>query len=220
MEKRMYAIRKIIFPMVIIMLIITMRERFSFLNWAASILFNIGIFIFSIDHFIETKNLKAGMKIHNDKKIKQLLYGVLLALLMLCCMVGMVGIIGMPLSSLIIPITDIREVYFQVFYLISVALNEEFFYRGYLLYHIYKVSDSKIVTIIVTSLVFGMVHYVLDGSIIQLIFTTVVGLLLSYFKLYFTNCTIVSLCVAHYLYLLILTFIRYFLGTANYTLPF
>nr|MCR5146583.1 CPBP family intramembrane metalloprotease [Clostridia bacterium] len=86
-----------------------------------------------------------------------------------------------------------------VYVTFGVAVAEEFIFRGYLLNILKRMSKNTIIPIIVTSLLFGLFH-ILNGNIIQVIVTTLIGLILVICKEKIKNCTLLSLIIAHGLY--------------------
>ena len=92
-----------------------------------------------------------------------------------------------------------QYVYQFVYLTASVALTEEFIFRGYLLNEFKKLSKNSIIPIIITSVLFGLFH-IFQGSIIQVIITTVIGLILALCKEKIKDCSLLSLIIAHGVY--------------------
>ena len=92
-----------------------------------------------------------------------------------------------------------QYVYQFVYLTASVALTEEFIFRGYLLNKLKAISKNKVIPIIITSILFGLFH-ILNGNIIQVFMTTFIGLILVICKEKIKNCSLLSLIIAHGLY--------------------
>lgn len=90
-------------------------------------------------------------------------------------------------------------VYDFVYYIIAVALVEEFVFRGFLYKKIATLFGSNLYAILGSSILFGLFHF-LSGSITQLILTGITGLILCICKVKVKNCTLLSLIIAHGVY--------------------
>lgn len=79
---------------------------------------------------------------------------------------------------------------FNIYLILSqilVTFTEEMLFRGFLFTMIYEISKSKAKSIIVSSIIFGIYHYPLGHDIVQVISTSIIGLIYSglrsvYFK--------------------------------------
>ncbi|MBE5806045.1 MAG: CPBP family intramembrane metalloprotease [Clostridiales bacterium] len=92
-----------------------------------------------------------------------------------------------------------QYIYQFVYLMASVALTEEFIFRGYLLNKFKKISKNTIIPILTTSLLFGLFH-IFNGNIIQVMVTTFIGLILVICKEKIKNCSLLSLIIAHGIY--------------------
>lgn len=86
-----------------------------------------------------------------------------------------------------------------VYMILGVALVEEVFYRGFLFDRIFKLSQSKWTTIIISSCVFGLSH-IFGGNIVQVITTFMLGILFCLCRENIKNCTTLSLVIMHGIY--------------------
>jgi membrane protease YdiL (CAAX protease family) len=84
--------------------------------------------------------------------------------------------------------------------LLLVGFTEELIFRGYLLERIHKLSDSKGLAVIISSLLFGLWHFIGTGNPVQVVSTSIIGACFALPKMYMRNCSIVSVSLAHGMY--------------------
>lgn len=93
--------------------------------------------------------------------------------------------------------TQLWQFCFQFVYMIfGVALVEEFFYRGFLFKKLLDIRHSRWFAIALSSAVFGMSH-IFSGNIIQVINTSILGIIFCICREKIKNCTTLSLIIAH-----------------------
>lgn len=90
-------------------------------------------------------------------------------------------------------------IYDFVYYIIAIALVEEFVFRGFLYKKIELLFGSSLYAILGSSILFGLFHF-LGGNVVQLIVTGILGLILCICKEKIRNCTLLSLVIAHGVY--------------------
>lgn len=90
-------------------------------------------------------------------------------------------------------------IYDFVYYIIAVALVEEFVFRGFLYKKIETLFGSSLYAILGSSILFGLFHF-LGGNVVQLIATGIIGFILCICKEKIRNCTLLSLVIAHGVY--------------------
>jgi len=83
--------------------------------------------------------------------------------------------------------------------LLAVALIEEIIFRGHLLKKLNDITGSKWTAIIISSVLFGLFH-IFNWSIIQIIFTTLIGFFYCVCRDKIKHCTLLSLIIAHALH--------------------
>ncbi len=83
--------------------------------------------------------------------------------------------------------------------ILGVALAEELIFRGYIFYKLLKIKDAQWFAIIISSLLFGLFH-ILNGNIIQIAMTTVLGIIYCVLRERIKYCTTLSLIIAHGVY--------------------
>lgn len=111
----------------------------------------------------------------------------------------------------ILPTKD-NAIFFAIIYkLFFVGFGEELIFRGYLQRRIIVISDSKWVGLIITSLLFGLWHFINNGSLLQVLWTSIIGFILGYSTIKFKNCSTLSVSIAHGLYDATLALLSYFL---------
>lgn len=130
----------------------------------------------------------------------QILIGVILALLISLFMTiipilfGFKEMIGSTSYS-----QPWQFVYEFIYRIIGVALAEEFVFRGYIFNKLLEIKDSRWFAMIVSSMIFGLFH-IFHGNLIQIIMTTIMGLLYCVLREKIKNCTLLSLVITHGLY--------------------
>jgi len=87
----------------------------------------------------------------------------------------------------------IYEFFFAIF---GVALWEEFFFRGYVFKKLMDIKESKLLVIIVSSIVFGLLH-IFGGDILQVFVSTAIGIFLCVVREKIKGCSTLSLILAH-----------------------
>jgi membrane protease YdiL (CAAX protease family) len=80
--------------------------------------------------------------------------------------------------------------------LLFVGFAEETLFRGYMLNSMSRQMKSRLAPAIITSLLFGMLHLI-NGNIIQVAMTFVIGLFLTLPRVYAKNCSTLSVSLAH-----------------------
>lgn len=81
----------------------------------------------------------------------------------------------------------------------AVGLVEEFIFRGFIYSKIKKISGNDMTAVIISSVLFGLFH-ILNGNIVQMIMTALLGALWCLCRLKIKNCTLLSLIIAHGIY--------------------
>lgn len=82
---------------------------------------------------------------------------------------------------------------------LATAIGEELSFRGMLYTRLGKAFNNDIAAILVSSLIFGLSHFMV-GDIDGMLLYTVTGVLLCASRRYLKNCTLVSTITAHFLY--------------------
>jgi len=89
---------------------------------------------------------------------------------------------------------------FEFFYcILGVALAEEVIFRGYIFRKLLEIKSSRWLAILVSSVLFGLFH-VFGGNWIQVLMTSVIGLIYCIFREKIKSCTLLSLIIAHGVY--------------------
>ncbi len=90
-------------------------------------------------------------------------------------------------------------IYDFFYFIFAVGFVEEFVFRGFVYEKIKVISQNTITAIIISSVAFGIFH-IFNGSIIQAVMTSFLGIIFCLFKLKIKNCTVLSLAIAHGVY--------------------
>lgn len=86
-----------------------------------------------------------------------------------------------------------------VYCIVGVALMEEYVFRGFIFTKLKAVSDSNVLAVAVSSVLFGLFH-IFGGNPIQMIVTGFIGAVFCVCRVKIKNCTVLSLVVAHGVY--------------------
>lgn len=84
-----------------------------------------------------------------------------------------------------------------IFLLLFVGPVEEFIFRGYFQQQLEKLIRNKTVVCIVTSILFGFMHFPLTRNFINVTWIFIIGLIYSVAKTKWKDCTIISVSLAH-----------------------
>lgn len=89
---------------------------------------------------------------------------------------------------------------YEFFYCIfAIGFVEEFVFRGFVYEKINRISQNDLITIISSSVLFGIFH-LFSGNIVQMIMTACIGAFLCLCRLKIKNCSLLSLIIAHGVY--------------------
>jgi membrane protease YdiL (CAAX protease family) len=90
-------------------------------------------------------------------------------------------------------------IYDFLYCMLAVSLSEELVFRGHIFYTLLNIRDSKWLAIIISSILFGLFH-ILDGGLLQMAATALLGVLFCLCREKLKSCTTLSIIVAHGLY--------------------
>ena len=83
--------------------------------------------------------------------------------------------------------------------IIGVALVEELIFRGYIFHNLLNLKDNKVFAILLSSGLFGLFH-IFNGNLIQVLLTTIIGIIYCILREKIPSCTTLSLIVLHGVY--------------------
>ena len=83
--------------------------------------------------------------------------------------------------------------------IIGVALVEELIFRGYIFHKLLQLKDNKVFAILLSSGLFGLFH-IFNGNLIQVLLTTIIGIIYCILREKIPSCTTLSLIVLHGVY--------------------
>ena len=145
------------------------------------------------------ESLKDYWKISGNISI-QIFTGIVLALLMSAIFTLLPIFLGFREMLGETSYTQLWQFIFEFVYMIfGVALAEEFIFRGYIFHKILEIKDSRWFAIIVSSILFGLFH-IFQGNLIQVIMTSLLGILFCVLRKKKKNCTLLSLVIVHGMY--------------------
>lgn len=88
-------------------------------------------------------------------------------------------------------------VFYIIYLLIFIGFSEEIIFRGYFYRGIENVTNSELKAVIFSSILFGLFHYSNGQNIMQVIMTSILGLIYGFARYKIKDCTILSLSIAH-----------------------
>ena len=83
--------------------------------------------------------------------------------------------------------------------ILAVGFTEELVFRGFLLEKLRRITQNDLAAAGISSVLFGLFH-IFSGNPVQVILTTLIGLLLCICKQKIRHCTLLSLMLAHGIY--------------------
>ncbi len=132
-----------------------------------------------------------------ERPPRQLVAGILLAALLLLLVVGVPALAGADVGGIVG--AGRYALWFALVSSLTVGVAEELMFRGYLLGRLRIALASRVGAIIVSSVLFGLLHLV-SGDIVQVLVTACIGALLATARMAWPSCSLASVIVAHVLY--------------------
>jgi membrane protease YdiL (CAAX protease family) len=132
-----------------------------------------------------------------ERPVRQLVAGILLAVLLLLLVVGVPALAGAEVGGIVG--AGRNALWFALVSALTVGVAEEMLFRGYLLGRLRIALASRTGAIIVSSVLFGLLHLV-SGDIVQVLVTACIGALLATARVVWPGCSLASVLVAHVLY--------------------
>lgn len=149
---------------------------------------------------IVNKEKFSDIGFRKEKISLQIGMGVLLAIFMSLVLTVLPIILGFKDMVGNTVYTQIWKFVYQFIYAVfGVALAEELVFRGYIFHKLLEIKNSKWFAIIISSLLFGLIH-IFSGNIIQVFMTAFLGFFFCIFREKIKGCTLLSLIIAHGVY--------------------
>lgn len=135
-------------------------------------------------------------------------------------------IFAITISSIVIPLlsgvnkSDILSfkarspiilIYYVIKALIFVGVGEELIWRGYFYERIKEITNSGTLTVVISSILFGLWHYPNGQNIMQVIVVSGLGLIYGFARLKVKDCSTLATGVAHGLHDSVILVLSYFL---------
>lgn len=141
-----------------------------------------------------------GLGFSKDKIPKQILSGILLALVMSAILTVLPILLGFRDMVGSASYKHVWQFLFEFIYtILGVALAEELVFRGYLFHKLLQIKNSRWFAIILSSVLFGLFH-IFSGDIIRVFMTAIIGFIYCIYREKVKDCTLLSLIIAHGLY--------------------
>jgi membrane protease YdiL (CAAX protease family) len=156
-----------------------------------------------------TKNHLGPLIFKKDDILKQLLAGLYVFFISAAVLTAVSLIIGDYKYFLIGPKqTDIVFIIYNMFfYILCVGMGEEILFRGYFMQRIEELSGSKKMSIVLSSVIFGLWHFPGGQDFIQVFITAILGAFYGVSLYKVKDCSVLSLIVAHGLYNIYIIFL-------------
>ena len=153
-----------------------------------------------------------NMEINFDVKNKrQYLIGIAIALVLSVVIAIVPALCGFSLIGNHTEFSWFALIYDLLFYLLIIGPVEEFVFRVYLQdTFVSFFKKNKWIGIVIASFLFGLWH-IINGNIIQVLFTFVIGLVFGFAKYKIKDCGYVGVAFGHGLYDFLNTFVRMFI---------
>ena len=136
---------------------------------------------------------------NKEKLGLQILIGVGIAAV-LCLVIGIIPILcGISFIGSHSDISIGRMMMIAIQDILFVGVGEEIVFRGYVQNQFTIWLKSKWLAPLFAAVLFGFWHLI-NGSIIQVLFTTIIGCIFGYAKYFIKNCSLLSVIIAHGLY--------------------
>lgn len=144
---------------------------------------------------------------------KQLLTAVLIFAVTFCAAVIIPLALGINKADVLH--YKYRSVYILIFYMFydffCVGFGEELIFRGYFYSRIKTVSQKAYMPMIISALLFGLLHYPNTLNIANVIATTGLGLVYGFCRWKIKSCSLLSLSVAHGMHDAVISLLSYIL---------
>lgn len=167
--------------------------------------------------FMKFEHLKLkDIGITKNRLFTQVMIGCLIGIVETVVIVALTVLLGFK-EQLGQPLYEESWQYvFYFFYAVfAVGLFEEVFFRGYLYKKLLDIRKSKPFAIIISSVMFGLCHFVGNGNILycipQVLLATVSGIFYCVLREKIPNCSLISLIFMHGIYDFCIAFLVYIL---------
>lgn len=154
-----------------------------------------------------------GMKIEiNFKNKHQYLIGIAIALGLSALIAVIPALFGFSLVGNHMDFSWFALIYDLLFYLLIIGPVEELVFRVYLQdTFVSFLKKNKWIGVIIASFLFGLFH-IINGSIMQVLFTFLIGLVFGFAKYKIKNCGYIGVAFGHGLYDFLNTLVRMFIA--------
>jgi len=131
---------------------------------------------------------------------QQIVTGIVLALIMSLVLTVIPILLGFEEMVSGSQYTKLWQFLYEFGYtIIGVALVEELIFRGYIFNKLLELKDNRMFAILASSVIFGFFH-IFNGNLIQVLVTTIIGIIYCVLREKVPSCTTLSLIVLHGVY--------------------
>lgn len=137
--------------------------------------------------------------LEKDKILIQIISGVTISIIMSLVLIVVPAFFSNGRSASNSNVSILYYMFSFIYSVFGVALTEEFIFRGFLYNRLQTLFGSLPLTIVVTSILCGLFHF-LSGNVYQAIISAIIGAFFCFCKEGIRSCSLLSLVVAHGIY--------------------
>ena len=135
-----------------------------------------------------------------QKLLFQFLWGVGLAGLFIAICAGINLGLSSGVAAFQFRTIEIKQMAAFIVFQLLVAVTEEVLFRGYLTILGRRLQLDWKIIVIGSALLFGCLHWIFNGDVLQFVFAVVIGVVFSVVYQKAKSCAIYSLMLAHFIY--------------------
>lgn len=161
---------------------------------------------------LQNKPVSIGLGFKNSHILKQLVIAAIIfaitisfIIIPLLCGVDKNNVLSHKARSLFILI------YYVIKAVIFVGVGEELVWRGYFYGRIKEIANSGIWAVVISSILFGLSHYPVGQSIMQVLMTSILGLIYGFARLKIKECSTFATGIAHGMHDAVISILSYVL---------
>lgn len=186
--------------LIISILLITMIT-YSIKFFPASTSISLKIFFNLLNATVAIIAMKlTGIKLKIDfKNKKQYIIGLIIGISLSLCIIIIPIMFGISIVGTHMEFKWSMLIYKLLFYMLIIGPVEELIFRVYVQDTCMRFFNNKWIGVIISSLLFGAWHLI-NGSLIQMLLATCIGLIFGFCKYLIKDCKYISLSIAHGIY--------------------
>lgn len=150
----------------------------------------------------EKRPVAAALGLKKERIARQLLYSLVIFIAMAVIFILVPLLCGVNKEDLLsFKVTSPGVIIFYIVYdMLFVGMGEELIWRGYFYERIKEITNSGTWAVVISAVLFGLWHFPNGHSIVQVLMTTLIGLMFGSLRLKVKDCSTLSTGIAHGLY--------------------